>query len=254
MTFDPYKQTLYVVWGNQILFLLASVFAPSLLMIPLAIIGLYVFGFMSEASVHRYFTHKSYTTTPFKEKILRVFALLSGQGATISWVTVHRTHHAYEDQPGDPHSPMHRSWIKILLGLFPNEYKKTIVIDLMRSPSWKYYVWENKYYWLIWTAVWAISFLINFYLFYFIVAGCAVWYLATVAVNIFNHTGSLGEKQYDDSVATNSKIMNFFTGAGHHNNHHKNPRSHTYSVDGEIDIYGTLIEKLFLVKSNSSKP
>lgn len=242
----PYKQTLFVVWINQLLFFLSVILIWELWMIPVSIISLWCFGFFSESSIHRYYTHKSYKTSLVKEKILRLFALLSGQGAVISWVTVHRTHHAFEDTPKDPHSPLHHSKFKILLGLFPQNYEKTLVIDLMRSKGWNYFVFENKYYWLIWTSIWIASYFLNFYLFYFIVSGSALWYLATSAINILNHNLSVGNKQYSESVATNSKIMNWLTCIGYHNNHHKFPSSYTYSTGKEIDVYGVLIKHLLM--------
>lgn len=244
---NAYKQTLYVVWGNQILFLLSFTALINVWLLPISIIALYVFGCFSEISIHRYYTHKSYETTPFKEKILRVFAILAGQGATISWVTVHRTHHAYEDTAKDPHSPLFHPWWKIILGLFPTQYKNNLVVDLMRTRSWNYFVFENKYYWLIWTSIWAISFLISQWLFYFIVSGAALWYLATTAVNILSHGSILGNQYFTDTVATNSSVLNFFTGIGHHNNHHKYPRSHTYTVNNEVDINGWVINKFFKI-------
>lgn len=244
---NSYKQTLYVVWGNQLLFLLSVIFLFDIWLLPLGIISLYLFGCFSEVSIHRYYTHKSYETTPFKERILRVFALLTGQGATISWVTVHRTHHAYEDTDKDPHSPLFQPWWKIVLGLFPNRYKNNLVVDLMRMRSWNYFVFENKYYWLIWTAIWTVSFLISPWLFYFIVSGTALWYLATSAVNILSHGLILGRKKFTDTVASNSSVLNFFTGGGHHNNHHKYPRNYTYSIDSEADIYGWVIKKFLKI-------
>jgi stearoyl-CoA desaturase (delta-9 desaturase) len=241
----PYKQTLYVVWGNFLLFVLSSIYLQSWFLLPLAVVGLYIFGCFSEVSIHRYYTHKSYKTSKFKEKILRVFALLAGQGAIISWVTVHRTHHAFEDTAKDPHSPLFHPWWKILLGLYPQDYKKTLVIDLMRSPDWKYFVFENKYYWVMWTLIWITSLIISPYLFYFIVSGSAMWYLATSLVNITSHGNMLGKRKFADSVATNSPLLNFITLIGHHNNHHKFPQSYTYSTENEIDINAWIIEKFF---------
>jgi stearoyl-CoA desaturase (delta-9 desaturase) len=215
------------------------------LLIPIGIVALYVFGCLSEISIHRYYTHKSYETTALKEKFLRAFALLAGQGATISWVTVHRTHHAFEDTAKDPHSPLFHPWWKILLGLFPTQYKSNLVVDLMRKRSWNYFVFENKHYWLIWTAIWIVSFLISTWLFYFIIAGAALWYIATSSVNILSHGFILGTVRFKETVATNSGILNFFTGIGNHNNHHKFPKNYTYSVDNEIDINGWVIKKFF---------
>lgn len=244
---NSYKQTIYVVWGNQILFISSLLYFQAWWLL-LAIPALYVFGCLSEVSIHRYYTHKSYNTSPLKEKLLRVFAFLAGQGAVLSWVTVHRHHHAYEDGPRDPHSPYYHPWWKILLGLFPQEYKKNLVIDLMRSPGWKYFVFENKYYWLMWTAVWILSFLISSYLFYFIVSGAAMWYIATSAVNIVNHGKLTGYVKFPETVATNSMLMNVLTGIGHHNNHHKNPKNYTYSTGSEFDINGWVIKKFLIAR------
>lgn len=240
-----YRQTLYVVWGNFVLFVLSSLYLQSWWLFCLAIPAMYVFGCFSEISLHRYYTHKSYKTSKFKEKILRVFGLLAGQGAIISWVTVHRTHHAFEDTAKDPHSPLFHPWWKILLGLYPQDYKKTLVIDIMRSPGWKYFVFENKYYWVMWTLIWIATLIISPYLFYFIVSGAALWYIATSAVNIINHKKLIGDVRFSESVATNSAIMNLLTGIGNHNNHHKFPQSYTYSTENEIDINAWVIEKIF---------
>lgn len=238
---SPYRQTQLVIWINQLLFFGFLIFNFQIWMLTFIMIGMYVFGFMSESSLHRYYTHKSYETTPFKERLLRMFAFMTGQGATISWVTVHRTHHAYEDTEKDPHSPKHLIWWKIYFAFLPKEYKSNLVIDLMRKPGWKYFVFENNYYFYMWIAVWAISYMLSIYLFFFIVAGSAVWYIGTCIVNISTHTR--GVKRFPEAVAFNSSVINFFTGVGNHNNHHKFPRSYTYSIDKENDPYGFFIGK-----------
>lgn len=240
MKFTSYQQTQLVIWINQLLFFGFLLFNFQPWMLVMACVGMYVFGFMSESSLHRYYTHKSYQTTPLKEKMLRVFAFITGQGATLSWVTVHRTHHAYEETDKDPHSPHHLKWWEIYLAFLPKEYKNNLVLDLMRTPAWKYFVFENTYYIYMWIAVWTLSFVLNFYLFFFIVSGVAMWYIGTCIVNVSTHL--MGEKRFPDAVAYNSGIVNFFTGVGNHNNHHKFPRSYTYSIDKEHDPYGWVIK------------
>jgi len=54
---------------------------------------------------HRYFTHRSFDTYPFIEALLGVLGSMSVQGPLLKWVALHRRHHQYSDQPGDPHSP-----------------------------------------------------------------------------------------------------------------------------------------------------
>lgn len=240
----PYRQTQLVIWINQILFLLSVTWFFNFWMIPVTFLGMYIFGFMSESSLHRYYTHKSYETTTFKEKILRAFAFITGQGPILSWVTVHRTHHAYEETEKDPHSPLYLQWWKIYLALLPNRYKNNLVLDLMKNSGAKYFLFENKYYFFMWILTWTVSYNVNFYIFFFIVSGSAIWYIGTCMVNIIAH--STGEKRYTESVAFNNKLINFLTGVGNHNNHHKFPRNFTYKIDKEIDIYAIGIKKLFL--------
>lgn len=54
---------------------------------------------------HRLITHGSFTARPWVGVALAVAGSMSFQGNLIDWVAVHRRHHAFTDQPGDPHSP-----------------------------------------------------------------------------------------------------------------------------------------------------
>ncbi|WP_392532260.1 acyl-CoA desaturase [Nostoc sp. C117] len=54
---------------------------------------------------HRHFAHRAFQTNTAIKVILTIFGCMAGQGPLIYWVTVHRRHHEYSDQPGDPHSP-----------------------------------------------------------------------------------------------------------------------------------------------------
>ncbi|MFG6200491.1 acyl-CoA desaturase [Nonomuraea sp. JJY05] len=54
---------------------------------------------------HRLLTHASFTARPWLRVALAVAGSMGFQGNVIDWVAVHRRHHAFTDQPGDPHSP-----------------------------------------------------------------------------------------------------------------------------------------------------
>jgi len=54
---------------------------------------------------HRLFTHRSFATTRWMRGILAALGSIAIEGPVISWVADHRKHHAFADQPGDPHSP-----------------------------------------------------------------------------------------------------------------------------------------------------
>jgi stearoyl-CoA desaturase (delta-9 desaturase) len=70
---------------------------------------------------HRLFTHRSFKTGPVLRFIFGALGSAALEGPVIEWVAIHRRHHAFADQEGDPHSPHleHRSGIRgALRGLF----------------------------------------------------------------------------------------------------------------------------------------
>ena len=54
---------------------------------------------------HRLFTHRSFATKRWLRGVFAVCGSAAIEGPVISWVADHRKHHAFSDQPGDPHSP-----------------------------------------------------------------------------------------------------------------------------------------------------
>jgi stearoyl-CoA desaturase (delta-9 desaturase) len=57
------------------------------------------------AGFHRLFTHRSFTAVPALRAALAIAGSMAFEGGVISWIATHRRHHAFSDQPGDPHSP-----------------------------------------------------------------------------------------------------------------------------------------------------
>jgi len=66
-----------------------------------------VTGFGVTVGFHRYFTHRSFSTTRPIRAMLAIFGSAAIEGPMISWVADHRKHHAFSDREGDPHSPHH---------------------------------------------------------------------------------------------------------------------------------------------------
>ena len=54
---------------------------------------------------HRLFTHRSFKTSPPMRALLAALGSAAIEGPVIEWVSNHRKHHRFSDQPGDPHSP-----------------------------------------------------------------------------------------------------------------------------------------------------
>ena len=98
LVFVPLAATIYAIyaaWGSLVDWL-----DLTLLLVMYVLVGLGVtIGF------HRYLAHGSFKThTPLK-LLLVILGTMSWQGGPISWVAIHRKHHAYSDQEGDIHSP-----------------------------------------------------------------------------------------------------------------------------------------------------
>lgn len=70
--------------------------------------GMYVLcGFGITIGFHRMLTHHAFEAiAPLKAGLL-IFGSLAIQGPAIDWAVDHRTHHAFSDKEGDPHSPHH---------------------------------------------------------------------------------------------------------------------------------------------------
>jgi stearoyl-CoA desaturase (Delta-9 desaturase) len=69
-------------------------------------LGFYVFtGLGITVGFHRLLTHQSFKAPTSVRVLFAVAGSMAIQGAVIDWVATHRRHHAYSDQPGDPHSP-----------------------------------------------------------------------------------------------------------------------------------------------------
>ena len=67
---------------------------------------LYLFtGFGVSAGFHRLFAHHSFKANRALKVILAVAGSMAIEGSVISWVAIHRRHHMFSDQAGDPHSP-----------------------------------------------------------------------------------------------------------------------------------------------------
>lgn len=68
-----------------------------LLMHAIALVGV-------EVGFHRLFAHRSFEPHRYVKVALAMMGSTAFQGPVIWWASIHRKHHQYSDQPGDPHS------------------------------------------------------------------------------------------------------------------------------------------------------
>src|ERR1051326_1413538 len=112
-------------------------------------LGLYAFsGLGVTVGFHRLLAHKTFDAPAPVRATLAVAGSLSIEMGAIDWAATHRRHHAYSDQPGDPHSPhlqVENGWRGIVKGLwfahmgwlFSNERtsRERWTPDLLKDPT-----------------------------------------------------------------------------------------------------------------------
>ena len=95
-----------------------------------AVIQVAVFG--TTIYLHRTATHKALTLHPAVEWMFKFSLWLTTGQVTKEWVAVHRKHHAFTDEEGDPHSPKLVGFWNVQLGnvfYYMREIKKTDVVE-----------------------------------------------------------------------------------------------------------------------------
>lgn len=174
-------------------------------------------------TLHRLLTHKSFKTHPWIEKILVVVSVFSTLGPTVSWVGLHRFHHANSDTDSDPHSPKHsafKTWFGLdwIIPQIPLAYVK----DMMRQPLHKFIL--NNYFKILFSGIILVT-LINPVLVLFVYfLPTALAFHGVNAINVRGH--SVGYKNFETGdLSTNNLVVHALTWDCLHNNHHKYPGS-----------------------------
>lgn len=229
--------------------ILYAIFTAQYYLLTIAFISWLIIGPISSViTLHRLLTHRSFKTYPWIEKTLSYISVISTIGPTISWVALHRQHHATSDRDGDPHSPYINSKFNLVQALkvwwgyewsIPN-IPVAYVKDLMKSPTHKF-IFKN--YFKIIFAFSLILILIDpvLWLFIYVVPASLTVHLIGV-VNVFGHKHGYRTYETKDR-STNSWIANIVSlGDGWHNNHHARPGNwHSGEKWWEWDLMGCII-------------
>ena len=222
-------------------------------------------GFGVTVGLHRHFTHRSFKAATPVRVALAVLGSMAAQGPVVFWVALHRHHHEFADQPGDPHSPnLHGTKaldrVRGLLHAYVGWTVKHDVPnanfyarDILRDPVIS---WVNRHYysWVIlgFLLPAAVGFLIEPTL-----AGAVRGMLWGGAVRMlaghniiwlitsFAHTHGRQDYQAKDLSRNNAWLAIPTLGEGWHNNHHAFPTSAILSTRWwQIDLSGMVIATL----------
>ena len=204
-------------------------------------------GVGDEIGAHRYFTHKSFKTTKFKENLLIFLHFFNMQGPLLSYVGIHRMHHAFTDTEKDPHTPL-KGKLKVLYWLNPISVNPSMVRDYLKDFRFRFLA---KWYYELYIGF-SIIFIFLFglvpYVYIFSFSAILGLYLNGL-VNIYCHDG-IGTQDFvtgESSRNKNSTAMVFLLKGGHlHNNHHAHAASSTTKVEShDYDFFGIIINKFF---------
>jgi stearoyl-CoA desaturase (delta-9 desaturase) len=206
---------------------------------------------------HRYFSHKTYSTSRGGQFFLALWGATTVQRGGLWWAYHHRHHHQHSDEEEDAHSPhvhgfwwSHIGWITSRRN-FPTDYSK--VKDLARYPE---LVWLNRFDTLIpflfATAIFVTGELLARYapglhtngaqllVWGFFISTTALFH-GTACINSMAHL--MGRRRFDTGDdSRNSFILALITlGEGWHNNHHRYQsatRNGFYWWEIDITYYG----------------
>ncbi len=188
-------------------------------------IALYVIHMWSvTAGYHRYFSHKSFSTSRVFQFILAWLAQSTTQKGVLWWANHHRLHHLNSDTESDTHSPRQKGFFYSHVGWIfdPNniaEQKYTMVKDFERFPE---LVWLDKHDLLPTMLLGVIVFLLAGWsglVVGFLFSRVLVWN-ATYTINSLSHV--YGSQRYNtgDDSRNNFWLALLTFGEGWHNNHH----------------------------------
>ena len=190
--------------------------------------------------LHRCATHKALILHPAVEWLFKFSLWLTTGQQTKEWVAVHRKHHAFTDEEGDPHSPLLVGFWKGQRGnvfYYMREIKKTDVVERyardIHEGWWDTNVFNRGLLGLGVGTV-ALCFVLGIG-WGLLAAGLhAVIYVFALTSSINGLCHKVGYKNFDNT-ATNIRLIALITGGeGLHNNHHGYPRSPKFSLRGRL--------------------
>ena len=198
--------------------------------------------FSTTIFLHRTATHRALTMHPWLEFTFKFCLWLTTGLSTKEWVAVHRKHHAFTDEDGDPHSPKLLGFWQVQLGnvyYYIREAKKTDVIERyardINEGWWDHHVFN---YGLPGLTLGTFMLCLVLGLWWGLLAAGihAVMYVFVLSSSINGLCHHAGYKNFDNT-ATNIRLVALLTGGeGLHNNHHGHPRSPKFSWrKSEID-------------------
>lgn len=209
--------------------------------------------------LHRTATHRALTMDPRLEWVFKFCLWLTTGLSTKEWVAVHRKHHAFTDQEGDPHSPKLEGFWQVQLGnvyYYMREVRNPGTLERYArdiEEGW----WDKNVFsrGLLGLALGTALLCLVLGLWWGLLAAGihAVMYVFVLSSSINGLCHHVGYRNFDNT-ATNIQTIALLTGGeGLHNNHHGYPRSPKFSFRArEFDPAWPVIK--LLIATGLAKP
>lgn len=211
--------------------------------------------FSTTIYLHRTATHKALELHPAVAWVFRLLLWLTTGLSTREWVAVHRKHHAFTEEHGDPHSPVLEGFWKVQLGniyYYVREARNPAIVARyardIPDDGWERLVFRHGYTGLL-VGVVLTCWLLGLWWGLLAISIHAFMYIFVLSSSINGLCHYLGYRNFDNT-ATNIRLIALVTGGeGLHNNHHGFPRSPKFSFRAsEFDPAWPLIKLLILLK------
>lgn len=249
---DMFRNISKYSWFSFVPFILLGVLTVALYTmgtIPLYYLWFTLLGWILTAGLgvavgyHRVFAHNTHPNLPtWKENIILFFGVMSGQGSSITWSSIHRGyHHGVSDTDKDMHSPnkgfYHAffGWATKITENNPGISLKYAGPILRKKNHYWFHEHQMKILWIvpIVTALydWKLSLAL-----FCLPTGLTL--LQDNLVNVFGHRKVLiGYRNFETKDNShNNPIFGYLGwGQGWHNNHHYDPKSFDFgnSISGK---------------------
>jgi stearoyl-CoA desaturase (delta-9 desaturase) len=203
---------------------------------------------------HRLLTHRGFKVPKWLEYVGTVCGMLMSEGGAVTWVAMHRIHHANSDRPGqDLHTPKdgfwwsHVGWIVCKLDLSYREMEQRYAPELVADPVHRVlnrlHVFPNILLGFLLFALGGWSWLIWGMFVRLVVGLNTTWF-----VNSATHTWGYRTFETPEDSRNLWWVGLLAWGEGWHNNHHAFQRSARHGLEWwEFDANWVLIRSLAAV-------
>lgn len=205
--------------------------------------------------LHRAATHRAIVLDPAVAWLFRFSIWLTTGIVPAEWVAVHRKHHVFTDEEGDPHSPVLEGFWKVQWGnvfYYIRELKDPSTVAKyardIKNDAWDRWLFNRGSIGPILGTI-ALCLVLGLGWGLFAAGLHAFLYVFVLSSSINGLCHHVGYKNFPNT-ATNIRLIAWLTGGeGLHNNHHGFPRSPKFSFRcGEVDPAWPIIKLLTVLK------